>query len=271
MKKIDICILICLFASPSLLQAQSNATFIGIWRTGNTQQIMYPVTNNVNSIAQEAHESGYSHMSDLEIVAKDRQEYNWSVWEKPANASLPTTIDMMGNWQDTQSDMREYSNRHLSNIEAFYNVEAGQVYFHAIYESGAHQQEIHRASGWNNFVGIWENNSCRNMRLKSVETYIEDGKRYFVGIFQAGTHDNYLYKLTGWNSFTKKWNELAKKNYRLIDIETYVQEGRRYYIGVWEPGNGGYYLWQVRGHQNFENKFNELKGKMELVDLEVIF
>lgn len=43
------------------------------------------------------------------------------------------------------------------------------------------------------------------------------------------------------------------------------------YIGVWLYGRDGYYLWHVKGYDNFLKKFNELKGKMELVDLEVIY
>lgn len=270
----------CLFlgcAGTGSLHAQDNATYIGVWRSGTTPQIIYPRTTRFSDVERRAHARGYSKLADMEIIVKGMTENTWTVWEKPTG-SRDWHTTTVGHWWQFLGDFkditgRKKSSRQLQDMEAYYNPVNQKVFHFSIYGSGKPvKQELAGASTWNGLVQLWKSRSAKGMRLISLEHFVENGTHKYAALFREGTEGYYLYNLVGWDNFVRKWEELGKKNYRLVDIETYVSNtGKRHYIGVWLYGRDGYYLWHVKGYDNFLKKFNELKGKMELVDLEVIY
>ncbi len=253
----------------SSLHAQDNATYIGVWRSGASTEYLKGGASTIGSTKPNVR--GNMSLIQHEVRIQNSRVLHYGLWKAGSRREIT------GNWQKISDFAKTAGNSSGRGMNLITQIECYQhsvrPTFNVIYRTGKKQKQIlERSASWNQFVSQWKQRLKQNMRLKRVIVYEDGGKYYFVGLYHEGTHGHYMYHLTGYSSFVKKWEELGKKNYRLVDVETYRSaDGKWQYVGIWEPGKDGYVLWRAKGFNNFMKKFNELKGKMRLVDFEILY
>lgn len=252
--------------------AQENATFIGVWRSGKTPQVLFPMGDagdySINKRA--ATKKRYPMIADIEISTRNKGEHTWSVWERKKVGALL----QVGNWKEIMSDVKRLGKQgyKIVDIEPYYAKYNNGWSYLAIFHKSATPTLAYRLNSWGQVASKAGQLVKKGYCLTDVEIEGSGKNRRYIGIWKKTKQANYIWEAPSWKDFTKKWEEFGKKNFRLIDIETFVSNGKRHYTGTWVNGKDGYYLWNIKGYSNFAKKFAELKKKgLRLVDMEVIY
>ena len=265
-RSISMLFFLCLYL---ITTAQEDVTFIGVWRTGRTAQMLLP-NKLLKKYAQNKEitkEKGFPRLADMEIevFGRSRLHQTWSVWER----SRVATTTRNGYWQDIMRAIPrlERIGYKLIDIEPYISLRKNPRKYFATFQKSSAKTSIYELESWTEVYKKVKRLIKQGMCLVDIE---RNNGRY-IGIWKKMKRKNYIWKANSWSAFVRKWKEYGKKNLRLIDIEILGSRGRPYYVGIWIGGKDGYYLWNVKGYSNFNKKFEELKKKgFRLVDLEVV-
>jgi CubicO group peptidase (beta-lactamase class C family) len=249
----------------------SDQQFTGLWRQGNTDQIIRRgyTTDLFNAEWNLLGEAGYN-LFDLETYLDANGTRLWDgVFTKDNREAALwrnfNTSDFNTKWNDMSSQGYQ-----LIDLET-YQGSGGQRLWAGVFIKNATQQALFRNFNTTDFNAKWSELAGQNYRLIDIETYKgTDGTRLWAGVWEAGTDNYALFRNYSLQDFATKRTEMANQGLRLVDIERYEgSNGQELWAGVWRAGTDNAKLNRNWFYCGFLGKDQDWRAQgFELVDFE---
>lgn len=250
----------------------SEQQFTGIWRQGNTDQLIRRgyTTDQFHEEWTTLSEADYQ-LFDLETYEDASGTRLWDgVFTRDTRAAALwrnfTTADFNTKWNEMSNDGYQ-----LIDVET-YEGSSGQRLWAGVFIKNNTRQALFRNFDTQAFHDKWTELAGQNFRLIDIETYLDsDGTRLWAGVWEEGTDTYALFRNYSLQDFATKRTELTNQGLRLVDIERYEgSNGQELWAGVWRAGTDNAKLNRNWYYCGFLGKDDEWRAAgFELVDMEM--